>query len=107
MIAEINQLHRPAMIVLDGLKASWTAVREGMVEAASDALGRSHCGGRRVWPSCGCTGNATIHGVASSTRADRPRRDWLGAKADQIDLVTDDPESRKIAERVQDVLKRG
>jgi len=26
---------------------------------------------------------------------------------DQIDLVTDDPESRKIADRVQDVLRRG
>jgi uncharacterized protein (DUF362 family) len=114
MIAEINQLYRPAVIVLDGLEGftdggpeSGTLVKPhvmllGTDRVAMDAVGvailRMH------------GGNATISRgrVFDQEQIARAVRLGLGATGpDQIDLVTDDPESRKIAERIQDVLKRG
>ena len=113
MIAEINQLYRPAMIVMDGLEAftdggpeSGTLVKPqvmilGTDRIAVDAVGvailRMH------------GGNATISRgrVFEQEQIARAVQLGLGAQGpDQIDLVTDDPESRKLAERVQDVLRR-
>lgn len=112
MIAEINQLYRPAMIVLDGLAGftdggpeSGTLVKPqvmllGTDRVAVDAVGvailRMH------------GGNATISRgrVFDQEQIARAARLGLGAaRPDQIDLVTDDPESRKVADRVQDVLR--
>jgi uncharacterized protein (DUF362 family) len=113
MIAEINQLYRPAMIVLDGLEGftdggpeSGTLVKPqvmllGADRVAVDAVGvailRLH------------GGNATISRgrVFDQEQIARAARLGLGASGpDQIDLVTDDPESRKVADRVRDVLRR-
>ncbi len=113
MIAEINQLYRPAMIVLDGLEGftdggpeSGTLVKPqvmllGADRVAVDAVGvailRMH------------GGNATISRgrVFDQEQIARAARLGIGAAGpDQIDLVTDDPESRKIADRVRDVLQR-
>jgi len=114
MIAEINQLYRPAMVVLDGLEGftdggpeSGTLVKPqvmllGADRVAVDAVGvailRMH------------GGNATISRgrVFDQEQIARAVRLGLGAGGpDQIDLVTDDPESRKTSERVRDVLRRG
>jgi uncharacterized protein (DUF362 family) len=114
MIAEINQLYRPAMIVLDGLEGftdggpeSGTLVKPqvmllGADRVAVDAVGvailRMH------------GGNATISRgrVFDQEQIARAVRLGLGVQgADQIDLVTDDPESRKMADRVRDALKQG
>jgi len=114
MIAEINQLYRPAMIVLDGLEGftdggpeSGTLVKPqvmllGTDRVAVDAVGvtilRMH------------GGNATISRgrVYEQEQIARAARLGVGVQGpDQIDLVTDDAESRKIAERVQEVLRRG
>ena len=114
MIAEINQLYRPAMIVLDGLEGftdggpeSGTLVTPqvmvlGADRVAVDAVGvailRMH------------GGNATISRgrVFEQEQIARAVRLGLGVRGpDEIDLITDDPESRKIADRVQAVLKRG
>lgn len=114
MIAEINQLYRPAMIVLDGLEGftdggpeSGTLVKPqvmvlGADRVAVDAVGvailRMH------------GGNATISRgrVFEQEQIARAARLGLGVRGpDEIDLVTDDPESRKFADRVQAVLKRG
>lgn len=114
MIAEINQLYRPAMIVLDGLEGftdggpeSGTLVKPqvmvlGADRVAVDAVGvailRMH------------GGNATISRgrVFEQEQIARAARLGLGVRGpDAIDLVTDDPESRKFADRVQAVLKRG
>jgi hypothetical protein len=54
-------------------------------------------------------GNATISRgrVFDQEQIARAARLGVGIQGpDQIDLITDDPESRKIAERVQEVLKR-
>jgi len=112
MIAEINQLYRPAMIVLDGLAGftdggpeSGTLVKPqvmllGTDRVAVDAVGvailRMH------------GGNATISRgrVFDQEQIARAARLGLGAtRPDQIELVTDDPESRKVADRVQDMLR--
>jgi uncharacterized protein (DUF362 family) len=114
MIAEINQLYRPAMIVLDGLEGftdggpeSGTLVKPqvmllGADRVAVDAVGvailRMH------------GGNATISRgrVFDQEQIARAVRLGLGATGpDQIDLVTDDPESRKVAERVRETLRKG
>jgi uncharacterized protein (DUF362 family) len=114
MIAEINQLYRPAMIVLDGLEGftdggpeSGTLVKPqvmllGVDRVAMDAVGvailRMH------------GGNATISRgrVFDQEQIARAARLGLGATSpDQIDLVTDDPESRKVAERVIEALRKG
>jgi uncharacterized protein (DUF362 family) len=114
MIAEINQLYRPAMVVLDGLEAftdggpeSGTLVKPQVmllgtdrvaVDAAGVAILRMH------------GGNATISRgpVFEQEQIARAVRLGLGAqRPEQVDFVTDDPESRKMAERVQDILRRG
>ena len=111
MIAEINQLYRPAMIVMDGLKAftdggpdSGTLVEPqvmvfGADRVAVDAVGvailRMH------------GGNATISRgrIFDQEQIARAVKLGLGASGpEQIDLVTDDPESRKLADRVRTLL---
>lgn len=113
MIAEINQLYQPALIVMDGLEGftdggpeSGTLVKPqvmvlGADRVAVDAVGvailRMH------------GGNATISRgrVFEQEQIARAVELGLGAQGpDQIDLVTDDPESRKVADRVRDVLRR-
>ncbi len=114
MIAEINQLYRPAMVVMDGLEAftdggpdSGTLVKPqvmvlGTDRVAVDAVGvailRMH------------GGNATISRgrVFEQDQIARAVQLGLGARGpEQIDLVTDDPESKKVADRVRQTLARG
>ncbi len=114
MIAEINQLYRPAMVIMDGLEAftdggpeSGTLVKPqvmvlGTDRVALDAVGvailRMH------------GGNATVSQgrVFDQDQIARAVQLGLGAKGpDQIDLVTDDPESKKVADRVRQILTQG
>ena len=112
MIAEINQLYRPALIVMDGLEGftdggpeNGTLVKPqvlvlGTDRVAVDAVGvailRIH------------GGNAIISRgrVFEQEQIARAVELGLGAQGpEQIDLVTDDPESRKVADRVREVLR--
>ena len=114
MIAEINQVYRPAMVVMDGLQAftdggpeSGTLVSSqvmvfGTDRVAVDAVGvailRMH------------GGNATISRgrIFEQEQIARAVQLGLGARGpEQIDLVTDDPESKHLAERVRQILARG
>jgi uncharacterized protein (DUF362 family) len=114
MIAEINQLYRPAMVVMDGLEAftdggpeSGTLVRPqvmvlGTDRVAVDAVGvailRMH------------GGNATISRgrVFEQEQIARAVQLGLGVRGpEQIDLVTEDSESKKIGERAREILTRG
>jgi uncharacterized protein (DUF362 family) len=114
MIAEINQLYRPAMIVVDGLEAftdggpeSGTLVKPevmilGTDRVAVDAVGvavlRMH------------GGNATISRgrVFEQEQIACAVRLGLGVTGpEQIDLVTEDSESKKIADRAREILSRG
>jgi uncharacterized protein (DUF362 family) len=114
MIAEINQLYRPTLVVMDGLEGfadggpdTGTLVKPqvmvfGTDRVAVDAVGvailRLH------------GGNATISrgAVFEQEQIARAVQLGLGAKAqDQIDLVTDDPDSKSVAEQVRHVLRNG
>ncbi|MBI4842193.1 MAG: DUF362 domain-containing protein [candidate division NC10 bacterium] len=114
MIAEINQLYQPAMVVMDGLEAftdggpeSGTLVTPqvmvfGTDRVAVDAVGvailRMH------------GGNATISRgrIFEQEQIARAAQLGLGARGpEQIDLVADDPESRQLAERIRQILRRG
>lgn len=114
MIAEINQLYRPAMVVMDGLEGftdggpeSGTLVTPqvmvfGTDRVAVDAVGvailRMH------------GGNATISRgrIFEQEQIARAAQLGLGARGpEQIDLVADDPESRQLAQRIRQILTRG
>jgi uncharacterized protein (DUF362 family) len=114
MIAEINQLYRPALVVMDGLEGfadggpdSGTLIKPqvmifGADRVAVDAVGvavlRMH------------GGNATISrgAVFEQEQIARAVQIGLGVKdPGQIDLVTDDPASKRIAEQVRQVLGKG
>ena len=114
MIAEINQLYRPAMVVMDGLEAftdggpeSGTLVKPQVMVLGSDRVAVDAVG-VAILRMHG--GNATISRgpVFDQEQIARAAQLGLGAKGpEQIDLVTDDPESKKIAERVRQTLARG
>ena len=114
MIAEINQLYRPTMVVLDGLEGftdggpeSGTLVKPQVMLLGADRLAVDAVG-VAILRMHG--GNATISRgrVFDQEQIARAARLGLGAQgADQIDLVTDDPESRKTADRVRQALKQG
>ncbi|MGE5849974.1 MAG: DUF362 domain-containing protein [Candidatus Methylomirabilota bacterium] len=114
MIAEINQLYRPAMVVMDGLEAftdggpeSGTLVKPQVMVLGSDRVAVDAVG-VAILRMHG--GNPTISRgrVFDQEQIARAVQLGLGAKGpEQIDLVTEDPESRKIAERVRQVLAQG
>ena len=114
MIAEINQLYRPAMVAMDGLEAftdggpeSGTLVKPqvmviGTDRVAVDAVGvailRLH------------GGNETISRgrVFDQEQIARAVQLGLGAKGpEQVDIVSDDRESKKLADQVRRILVRG
>jgi uncharacterized protein (DUF362 family) len=114
MIAEINQLYAPAMVVMDGLEAftdggpdSGTLVKPrvmlfGTDRVALDAVGvailRMH------------GGNATISegDIFDQEQIARAAQLGLGARRPtEIDIVTDDPDSRTLADRIRGMLAKG
>jgi uncharacterized protein (DUF362 family) len=114
LIAEINQLYRPAMVVMDGLEAftdggpeSGTLVKPQVMVLGSDRVAVDAVG-VAILRMHG--GNVTISRgrVYDQEQIARAAQLGLGATGpEQIDLVTDDPESKKIAERVRQTLARG
>ncbi|HSD50499.1 MAG TPA: DUF362 domain-containing protein [Candidatus Methylomirabilis sp.] len=114
MIAEINQLYRPAMVVMDGLEAftdggpeSGTLVRPQVMILGSDRVAVDAVG-VAILRMHG--GNATISRgrVFDQEQIARAVQLGLGAKGpEKINLVADDPESEKVAERVRQTLARG
>lgn len=114
MIAEINQLYRPAMVVMDGLKAFTDGGPESgpLVEPQVMVLGTDRVAvdavGVAILRMHG--GNATISRgrIFDQEQIARAVKLGLGAGGpEQIDLVTDDPESRKLADRVRQLLVKG
>jgi uncharacterized protein (DUF362 family) len=114
MIAEINQLYRPALVVLDGLEGfsdggpdRGTPVSPGVLLLGSDrvaidavgvALLRLHGGNRTI----------SAGRVFEQEQIARAVELGLGVKGpEQIELVTDDAESRAVADRVREVLLKG
>lgn len=114
MIAEINQLYRPALVVLDGLEAFTDGGPErgrhvtphvmlfGTDRVAIDAIGVAIL---RLSGTTPAVGTGPVFGQEQIARAARL---GLGAAAaSQVDIVTDDPESRKVADAVRAELGKG
>jgi uncharacterized protein (DUF362 family) len=114
MIAEINQLYRPSLVLLDGLEGfadggpdHGTLVKPGVLLLGSDrvaidavgvALLRLHGGNRTI----------SAGRIFDQEQIARAAQLGLGAKGpEQIELLTDDPESRAVADRVREALLRG
>ncbi len=114
MIAEINQLYRPAMVIMDGLEAftdggpeSGTLVKPQVMVLGTDRVAVDVVG-VAILRMHG--GNATVSRgrVFDQDQIARAVQLGLGAKGpERIDLVTDDPESKKLADRVRQILTRG
>jgi uncharacterized protein (DUF362 family) len=114
MIAEINQLYRPALVVMDGLEAFTDGGPErgrhvapqlivaGSDRVAVDAVGvailRVHGTNRTVGSGAIFDQDQIAHAVRLGLGVNGPR---------QVDLVTDDPESREAAEAVRAELRKG
>ncbi|MFB3816039.1 MAG: DUF362 domain-containing protein [Candidatus Methylomirabilales bacterium] len=114
MIAEINQLYRPALVVMDGLEAFTDGGPErgrharpevmvvGTDRVAVDAVGVALL---RLHGT-----NATVAGGAVFDQEQIARAAHLGIGATgpgQVDLITDDAESRALADRVRAELRKG
>ena len=114
MVAEINQLYRPALVLLDGLEGfadggpdQGTLVKPGVMLLGSDrvaidavgvALLRLHGGNRTI----------SAGRVFDQEQIARAAQLGLGAqRPEQVELVTDDLESKALADRVREVLLRG
>lgn len=114
MIAEINQLYRPALVVLDGLEGfadggpdSGTLVKPGVMLLGSDRVAIDAVGVALLRLN---GGNRTISAgrVFDQEQIARAAELGLGARGpDQVELVTDDAESRALADRVRETLLRG
>ena len=112
MIAEINQLYRPAMVVMDGLEAftdggpeNGTLVKPEVMILGTDRVAMDAVG-VAILRMYG--GNPTISRgqVFEQEQIARAVQLGLGAKTpEQIDLIADDPESKKLAERVREVMR--
>jgi uncharacterized protein (DUF362 family) len=114
MIAEINQLYRPGLVVMDGLEAFTDGGPErgrhvkpevivvGADRVAVDAVGvallRLH----------GTNATVASGAIFDQEQIARAVRLGLGATGPgQVDLITDDAESRALADRVRAELRKG
>lgn len=111
MIAEINQLYRPALVVLDGIEGfadggpdRGSLVRPGVMLLGADRVAIDAVGVALLRLN---GGNRTISAgrVFEQEQIARAAALGLGARGpDDVELVTDDPESRALADRVRAAL---
>jgi uncharacterized protein (DUF362 family) len=114
LIAEINALYRPALVVLDGLEAfvdggpeAGKIARPGVVLAGTDRVAIDAVGVAllRMHGVSGPVAQGPIFAQEQIKRAVELR---VGVgSADMIDLVTDDAEGRAVAAAVRAELYRG
>lgn len=114
MIAEINQLYRPALVVLDGLEGfsdggpdRGTLVKPGVMLLGSDRVAIDAVGVALLRLNGGNRAISTGR-VFDLDQIARAAELGLGARGpDQIELVTDDAQSRALADRVRETLLKG
>jgi uncharacterized protein (DUF362 family) len=114
MIAEINQLYAPAVVVMDGLEAftdggpeSGTLVRPGVLVLGADRVAVDAVG-VAILRMHGT--NATVSGgrIFAQEQIARAAELGLGVTGpEQIELVADDPESARLADQIRAVLGKG
>ena len=111
MIAEINTAYSPDLIVLDGVEAfvdggpaRGTRVEAGVILAGSDRVAIDAVG-VAILRLLGTTPEVSKGRIFEQDQIARAAELGLGVKSpDQIELVTDDPESEAFAAKVRDIL---
>lgn len=111
LIAEINTAYSPALIVLDGIQAfvsggpmSGTRKDAGVILAGSDRVAID-AAGVAILRLLGTTPEVMRGTVFAQEQIARAAALGLGVTSpDQIELVTDDAESRAFAQKLRDIL---
>ncbi len=114
MIAEINTAYKPDLIVMDGVEAfvdggphKGTRKQAGVMLAAADRIAIDAVG-VAILRLLGTTPEVSRGRIFEQDQIARAVELGLGVKsADQIELVTDDAESKGYAEKVEEILKGG
>jgi uncharacterized protein (DUF362 family) len=114
MIAEINQLYRPALVLLDGLeafvdggpeagpKAAPGVILAGTDRVAVDAVGVA------ILRLYGTTRAVSAGSIFQQEQIARAAELGIGVnRPDLIDLVTDDQPGRAFLDRLRPILLRG
>ena len=113
MIAEINSAYQPALVVLDGVEAfvdggpdKGKLVQPGVVLAGSDRVAIDAVG-VAILRSFGTTPEVTKGAIFQQEQIARAVELGLGVSSpDQIQLVTDDKESKTFATQLLEILNR-
>ena len=114
LIAEINIAYSPDLVVLDGVDAfvdggpaTGTRVQAGVILAGSDRVAIDAVG-VAILRSLGTTAEVSRGKIFEQDQIARAAELGLGIKSpDQIQLVTDDPESEAFAGKIRDILLQG
>jgi uncharacterized protein (DUF362 family) len=113
MIAEINSAYQPALVVLDGVEAfvdggpdKGKLVQPGVVLAGSDRVAIDAIG-VAILRSFGTTPEVANGAIFQLEQIARAVELGLGVSSpDQIELVTDDKESKTFATKILEILNR-
>jgi uncharacterized protein (DUF362 family) len=113
MIAEINTAFKPALIVLDGVVAfvdggphKGTLKEAGVILAGNDRIAIDAVG-VAILRLLGTTPEVSRGRVFEQEQIARAAELGLGVTSpDQIELVTDDAESKALAEKIREILNR-
>jgi uncharacterized protein (DUF362 family) len=114
MIAEINTAFKPDLVVLDGVEAfvdggphKGTRKEAGVILAGNDRIAVDAVG-VAILRMLGTTPEVSKGRVFEQEQIHRAVELGLGVSSpDQIQIVTDDAESKKVAEKAGEVLLRG
>lgn len=114
MIAEINTAFKPDLVVLDGVEAfvdggphKGTRKEAGVILAGNDRIAIDAVG-VAILRMLGTTPEVSKGRVFEQEQIHRAVELGLGVSSpDQIQIVTDDAESKKVAEKAGEVLLRG
>ena len=114
MIAEVNTAYSPGLVVLDGVDAfvkggpdQGTRVQANVILAGSDRVAIDAVG-VAILRLLGTTSEISQGRIFEQNQIARAVELDLGIKSpDQIQLVTDDPESEAFAAQVKDILLKG
>jgi uncharacterized protein (DUF362 family) len=114
MIAEINQVYTPSLILLDGLEAfvdggpmKGTKKKAGVILAGNDRVAIDAVG-IAVLKDLGSNKDIMGRKIFEQEQIARAVELGLGITSpDEIEIITDDTESKKYAERVREILLKG
>jgi uncharacterized protein (DUF362 family) len=114
MIAEVNQVYTPSLILLDGLEAfvdggpmKGTKKKAGVILAGTDRIVIDAVG-LAILKELGSNKDIMERKIFEQEQIARAADLGLGITSpDEIEIITDDTESKKYAKRVKEILLKG